>query len=120
MATNNDLSTHVLDTALGRPAAGLSFDIYRLNDGAQEHLGHFETNADGRTEGPIVPSDNFAVGVYELVFHAGPYLDRVHGARGAPRFLDDITLRFGVDDPTVHYHVPLLLSPHGYTTYRGS
>jgi len=78
------------------------------------------TNADGRTDGPILPQGKFAEGTYELVFYAGAYLDASGVPAESPRFLDEIPIRFGISDPEAHYHVPLLLSPFGYSTYRGS
>ncbi|HSF93954.1 MAG TPA: hydroxyisourate hydrolase [Thermohalobaculum sp.] len=118
--TRGYLTTHVLDTARGLPAAGMSVDLYRI-DGDQRHLVRtVTTNHDGRTDGPILPAEEFAVAVYELVFHVGAYLDRVDGPQTGPRFLDKIPLRFGASDPQMHYHVPLLVSPFAYSTYRGS
>jgi len=114
------LTTHVLDTARGLPAAGLRIDLYRLGGQARDHLASVTTNADGRTDGPILPAEGFAPGEYELVFHAGAYLDGASGAAPGPRFLGQIPIRFGIDDAEAHYHVPLLLSPYGYSTYRGS
>jgi 5-hydroxyisourate hydrolase len=113
------LTTHVLDTALGRPAAGLMIDLYRLDGEVRAHLASVRTNADGRTDAPILPAETFATGTYELVFHAGDYLDGVGIPPEAPRFLDVIPIRFGMSQEQ-HYHVPLLLSPFGYSTYRGS
>ncbi|OIP85931.1 MAG: hydroxyisourate hydrolase [Rhodobacterales bacterium CG2_30_65_12] len=113
------LTTHVLDTALGRPAAGLEIALYRIEGGTRRHLASMTTNADGRTDAPILPAEDFASGSYELVFHAGAYLDAVGVPPEAPRFLDQVPIRFGMSAP-VHYHVPLLLSPFGYCTYRGS
>jgi 5-hydroxyisourate hydrolase len=111
------LTTHVLDTARGRPAQGIAISLYRLEPGGSTLLSSAVTNADGRTDAPVLPAGSFAVGQYELVFHAGDYL----GAQDAgPRFLDDIPIRFRVSDAAAHYHVPLLLSPYGYSTYRGS
>ena len=106
------LTTHVLDTARGCPAEGLRIELRR--DGAL--LAEKVTNADGRTDGPILPEDAFATGAYELTFHAGAYL----AATGQPGgFLDVVPIRFAMDE-AAHYHVPLLLSPFGYSTYRGS
>lgn len=114
------LTTHVLDTALGRPAAGLRINLFRI-DGALRHpLAQMRTNADGRTDTPILPQDGFALGIYELVFEAGAYLDDSGAPAESPRFLDEIPIRFGISDLGAHYHVPLLLSPFGYSTYRGS
>ena len=113
------LTTHVLDTARGCPAAGLEIGLYRLDGGARRPLRTMLTNADGRTEGPILPEAEFAPGTYELVFAVGAYL-RANGQAGAePLFLDTVPIRFGMSEAT-HYHVPLLLSPYGYSTYRGS
>ena len=113
------LTTHVLDTARGCPAAGLKIALYRVTGEAREPLRMMVTNADGRTDAPILPEAEFAPGVYELEFHAGAYLDATGAPREDPRFLDVIPLRFGISEAS-HYHVPLLLSPFGYSTYRGS
>ena len=112
------LTTHVLDTARGRPAAGMRITLYAL-DGERRQLAEVVTNADGRTDGPILPEATFRTGRYELVFHVGAWLDAQGNKGAAPRFLDEVPIRFGMaaDD---HYHVPLLLSPFAYTTYRGS
>jgi 5-hydroxyisourate hydrolase len=110
------LTTHVLDTARGMPAPGLHIALYRLTDGARDLLAETMTNADGRTDTPILPQANFVIGDYEILFHAGDYLR----ATGAPdTFLDVIPLRFRMTE-AAHYHVPLLLSPFSYSTYRGS
>lgn len=110
------LTTHVLDTARGCPAAGMRIELFRLNGEAREKLVEMTTNADGRTDSPILPQANFQTGSYELVFHAGDYLRSI----GAPTdFLDVIPLRFGMAAAD-HYHVPLLLSPFSFSTYRGS
>lgn len=114
------LTTHVLDTARGTPAAGLAIALFRLDGGARHLLAEVVTNEDGRTDGPILPKDGFATGQYELVFHAGAYLRALGEALPEPLFLDEIPIRFGIDDASAHYHVPLLLSPFGYSTYRGS
>ena len=113
------LTTHVLDTARGRPGAGIPVTLYR--EGSRgEVLASAVTNADGRTDAPILPVDAFATGTYELVFACGDYLRATGQAGDDPLFLDQIPLRFGMSDPDAHYHVPLLLSPYGYSTYRGS
>lgn len=115
------LSTHVLDTARGVPAAGIALALYRLNGGARRKIAAAVTNADGRTDQPILPADKFETGVYELVFSTGDYLRGAKLAKtGATLFLDEVPIRFGIADANSHYHVPLLLSPHGYSTYRGS
>lgn len=113
------LTTHVLDTGRGCPAEGLRIELFRLEGDARTHLRRMQTNQDGRTDTPILPREDFAAGTYELLFHAGAYLDSINTPPEAPRFLDLIPIRFGMSQPT-HYHVPLLLSPFGYSTYRGS
>lgn len=111
------LTTHVLDTALGRPAAGMAIWLYRVTGNSHRKIAEVMTNADGRTDAPILPVARFTPGGYELVFHAGDYL-RGLGHAG-PLFLDQIPIRFTLAEDA-HYHVPLLLSPFGYSTYRGS
>ncbi len=113
------LTTHVLDTARGCPAAGVKIDLYRIDGDGRSHLRSLFTNADGRTDTQILPEEEFEAGTYELVFHAGAYLDETGPAQEPPRFLDLIPIRFGMAEAS-HYHVPLLLSPFGYSTYRGS
>ena len=112
------LTTHVLDTASGRPAANLKIELFRLRNDRRQLLETRTTNDDGRTDRPILPEDCFETGLYELVFHAGDYLSR-RSPLSVPNVLDVIPIRFAMLDNT-HYHVPLLLSPFGYTTYRGS
>jgi 5-hydroxyisourate hydrolase len=115
------LTTHVLDTALGKPAVGLEIDLYRLNGDDREKLKTVVTNHDGRVDGgPILIGESFVAGEYELVFKAGDYLRRLGIPLTDPAFLDVIPIRFGISDVSGHYHVPLLLSPYGYSTYRGS
>ena len=113
------LTTHVLDTARGCPAEGLGIALYRIEGGTRRLLREAVTNADGRTDGPILPEEAFETGTYELVFHCGDYLDATGAPPETPRFLDEVPLRFGMSE-AAHYHVPLLLSPFGYSTYRGS
>lgn len=113
------LTTHVLDTARGCPADGLRIVLYRHHDGTRTQLAEKTTNEDGRTDAPILPQDQFEPGSYELEFHAGDYL-RATGQDGPePLFLDIVPIRFGMPEAD-HYHVPLLLSPYGFSTYRGS
>ncbi|MEM1273921.1 MAG: hydroxyisourate hydrolase [Pseudomonadota bacterium] len=113
------LTTHVLDTARGQPATGIKIALYRVSGNSQRKIAEAETNADGRTDAPILPEGKFKTGTYELIFFAGDYL-RAAGQTGAePLFLDQIPIRFGMGEDA-HYHVPLLLSPYGYSTYRGS
>lgn len=114
------LTTHVLDTARGCPASGLRITLWRIDGDSRQKLAEVTTNDDGRTDGPILPAERFSTGRYELVFHAGDYLRRTGQQVTDPAFLEDIPVRFGIADATSHYHVPLLLSPHGYSTYRGS
>lgn len=117
------LTTHVLDTARGCPAEGLEIALYRIEGDTRTHLRTLITNDDGRTDSQILPEAEFAIGEYELIFHAGAYLDATGAQAGTPpetpRFLSTIPIRFGMSQPT-HYHVPLLISPFGYSTYRGS
>lgn len=113
------LTTHVLDTARGQPAAGMAITLYHLSGTSRRRIAQAVTNADGRTDGPILPEDAFAPGSYELVFHAGPWLRAQGLASDDILFLDDIPIRFGLNE-AAHYHVPLLLSAYGYSTYRGS
>ncbi|MEM7042313.1 MAG: hydroxyisourate hydrolase [Pseudomonadota bacterium] len=113
------LTTHVLDTARGCPAAGLDIELYRIDGEQRARLNSVTTNDDGRTDSPILPEATFETGTYELVFHAGAYLSRIDESTEKPCFLDVIPIRFGMAE-TAHYHVPLLLSPYGYSTYRGS
>ena len=108
------LSTHVLDTSLGQPAEGLVVDLHVCADGERQHLKTAATNADGR----LLMADELSPGVYELTFHAGSYFRAAGVALADPPFLDDVVVRFGVAGG--NYHVPLLLSPYGYSTYRGS
>jgi 5-hydroxyisourate hydrolase len=107
------LTTHVLDTAKGVPAHGIKIDVF---NGAQL----LKTNSDGRIDGPILEGDALKLGHYELRFHAGDYLRSTQTNLKEPLFLDLVPIRFGIADPSQHYHVPLLLSPFGYSTYRGS
>ncbi|MEM9755552.1 MAG: hydroxyisourate hydrolase [Pseudomonadota bacterium] len=113
------LTTHVLDTARGCPAAAVGIALYRVSGNSHRRIAETVTNDDGRTDAPILPEDTFKTGIYELIFSAGDYL-RGSGHSGAePLFLDQIPIRFGMPEDA-HYHVPLLLSPYGYSTYRGS
>jgi len=115
------LTTHVLDTASGKPAAGLRIELFRLGGGGRnrEKLADMRTNIDGRVDQPMLDAVHFEPGEYELLFHAGAYLDSAGIDLPDPKFLNLIPLRFGMAEDT-HYHVPLLLSPFGYSTYRGS
>lgn len=110
------LTTHVLDTASGKPAAGMKIELFRLTGDTRAHLASVTTNDDGRTDSPILPSEAFEFGDYELLFYAGEYLER---SGGTADFLNLIPIRFTMSEAT-HYHVPLLLSPYSFSTYRGS
>jgi 5-hydroxyisourate hydrolase len=112
------LTTHVLDTASGKPAAALKIELFRA--GSDAPLKTIRTNADGRADAALLDGADFTAGNYELRFHAGDYLRAQGSALPEPAFLDVIPIRFGIADPAAHYHVPLLLSPYGYSTYRGS
>ncbi len=114
------LTTHILDTAKGTPAAGIKIALYKVSGNSHRKIAETVTNADGRTDAPILPKEKFATGTYELIFFAGDYLRETGQAAEDPLFLDQIPIRFGMADAEAHYHVPLLLSPYGYSTYRGS
>jgi 5-hydroxyisourate hydrolase len=113
------LTTHVLDTHLGRPAEGLILELWSLTPEPKK-LKTTVTNADGRVDEPLLQGEYLKPGTYELRFSAGDYLSHENTAAVKPPFLDVIPIRFGISDTTQHYHVPLLLSAHGYSTYRGS
>lgn len=113
------LTTHVLDTARGRPAEGMEIVLFRLQGDQRIELARLRTNDDGRTDRQILPQADFATGIYELEFHAGAWMDATGITPESPRFLDVIPIRFGMSQDD-HYHVPLLVSPFGYSTYRGS
>ena len=114
------LTTHVLDTARGMPAEGLRIELFRIKGETRSRLIELYTNSDGRTDTKILPEDQFETGTYELVFHAGDYFNFKGQQDGEHRFLDRVVIRFGINNSAEHYHVPLLLSPFGYSTYRGS
>jgi 5-hydroxyisourate hydrolase len=115
------LSTHVLDTMNGRPAAGVKVALYRLGDGeARSLVKEVVTNADGRTDAPLLTGDEYKTGQYELVFRIGDYFRSTGAKLPQPAFLDVVPLRFGIAEADGHYHVPLLASPWSYSTYRGS
>ena len=122
------LTTHVLDTALGKPAAGVRITLYRISGQSHRKIAETVTNADGRSDAPMLAGKDLKPGRYELVFAAGDYLRATGQAAsqqdgqtaGAVLFLDEIPIRFGIADADAHYHVPLLISPFAYSTYRGS
>ena len=114
------LSTHVLDTAHGRPAQGMQIELWSLADEKPRLLKTVRTNADGRTDEPLLSAAEMQVGSYELVFYVGDYFVGKANAVGNVRFLDRVPVRFGIADANASYHVPLLVSPWAYSTYRGS
>ena len=106
------LTTHVLDTAAGKPAAGITITLHRMESGGAQKLKETITNPDGRTDEPLLAGADFQPGLYEITFSVGAYFPT--------GFLDTVPVRFRIDDPNAHYHVPLLCSPWAYSTYRGS
>ncbi len=114
------LTTHVLDTANGCPAANVRVELYRLNDDQKELIVQSVTNDDGRLDQPLLEGDTLEPGVYELLFHANEYYAALGTELPDPAFVQQVVIRFGVADATAHYHVPLLVSPWSYSTYRGS
>ena len=114
------LSTHVLDLTSGRPAAGVRIDLFAIVEGQRALIGQSVTNNEGRTAHPLLAGDAIPTGILELVFHAAEYMRAQGHALSDPPFLDEVIIRFGIADATGNYHVPLLLSPYGYSTYRGS
>ena len=117
------LTTHVLDTANGCPAARLTISLWAIAGAENANrtlLKTVQTNADGRTDEPLLTDGEFTIGVYELVFEVGQYFQQQDDSLPQPAFLDQIPIRFGIADSESHYHVPLLASPWSYSTYRGS
>jgi 5-hydroxyisourate hydrolase len=114
------LSTHVLDIARGAPAAGIAVELHRVAGGRRELVRSAVTNSDGRTSPPLVEGGRIEPGVYELTFRTADYFRASGVPLPDPPFLDEIVVRVGLADPSANYHVPLLLSPYGYSTYRGS
>ena len=114
------LTTHVLDTANGCPAAQLSIELWQMDSPQASHLKTVTTNADGRTEAPLLAESDFVTGTYELRFAVGAYFAAKVSDLPDPPFLDLVPIRFGIADTSAHYHVPLLCSPWSYSTYRGS
>ena len=107
------LTTHVLDTATGRPGAGMALELFLLEGKDWKLLKSVKTNSDGRTDAPLLEGERFRTGTYQLVFHVGAYF-------GSREFLDQVPVRFAIADASAQYHVPLLCTPWSYTTYRGS
>ena len=116
------LTTHVLDTALGKPADSLRLTVWAITNGAdiKTALKTVETNQDGRTDEPLLAGAELRPGTYELTFDVAPYFARTGALLPDPPFLDQVPVRFSVADADAHYHVPLLVSPWSYSTYRGS
>jgi 5-hydroxyisourate hydrolase len=114
------LSTHVLDTAHGRPAAGVAIALYAVTDAGRTLLAQASTNADGRCDAPLLAGDTMRAGRYELEFAAGDYFAAQGVALPEPRFVDRVTIAFGIADPAQNYHVPLVVTPWSWSTYRGS
>lgn len=112
------LTTHVLDTARGRPGAGITVELWRVDGDMPVLITTAVTNSDGRTDNPMLAGDDFVPGQYELRFHVGPYFSRQDGDSG--NLFDVVPIRFSLTDPDGHYHIPLLASAWSYTTYRGS
>lgn len=120
---NGKLTTHVLDTANGCPAEGIAIALWQIDSNpdldSKTLLKTTKTNRDGRTDDPLLSGEEFQIGIYELVFTVGNYFAK-YSKFSDPVFLDLIPIRFGINDTQVHYHVPLLVSPWSYSTYRGS
>ena len=114
------LTTHILDTVAGQPAAGVAITLFRIEGEQRDKIVTATTNDDGRCDGPILEGAAFNRGRYQLVFHTGAYLAARHDDLPEIPFLEDIVIAFGIDAADQHYHVPLLLSPYGFSTYRGS
>lgn len=114
------LTTHVLDTANGVPAAGVAIELYAIDGRTRALVNAVRTNADGRADAPLLQGDAFKTGTYELAFDIGAYFAQRGAGAADPPFLSVVTIRFTIADAGGHYHVPLLASPWSYTTYRGS
>ena len=113
------LTTHVLDVYSGKPGAGIKVELYYLKNNERERKNSIVLNQDGRTDKPLLEGSNFLNGKYELVFFVGDYFKNITNIKNIP-FLDDVVIRFGISNSKEHYHVPLLVSPWSYSTYRGS
>lgn len=114
------LTTHILDTVLGVPAAGVAIELYRVCGARLEHIVSVTTNSDGRTNSPLLQGEDFQGGAYELHFLVGAYFLEAGLELSKPLFLDRVPIRFSIASTDEHYHVPLLVSPWAYSTYRGS
>ena len=113
------LTTHVLDIYSGKPGKGIKVDLYYVENNKKEKLNSVILNNDGRTDKALIEGENFKEGKYELVFFVGDYFKKITETSEIP-FLDDVIIKFGISNATQHYHVPLLVSPWSYSTYRGS
>ena len=113
------LTTHVLDVYSGKPGKGIKVDLYSIKSGKREKLNSIILNSDGRPDKPLIEGSNFKEGQYEIIFFVGEYFKKITETPNIP-FLDDIVIRFGISNSKDHYHVPLLVSPWSYSTYRGS
>ncbi|WP_028022650.1 hydroxyisourate hydrolase [Enterovibrio calviensis] len=114
------LTTHVLDTSHGKPGSEIEIALFRVSSHGLEHVITTTTNQDGRTNEPLLEGDAFLKGKYQLQFNTANYFHRTGVALSDIPFLDDVVIRFGIDDPSAHFHVPLLVSPYSFSTYRGS
>tara|TARA_B100000686_G_scaffold59506_1_gene63939 strand:+ start:156 stop:506 length:351 start_codon:yes stop_codon:yes gene_type:complete len=113
------LTTHVLDIYSGKPGKGIKVEVYNIKDGKREKLNSLILNNDGRTDKPLIEGSAFQEGQYEIVFFVGDYFKKITETPNIP-FLDEVVIRFGISNSNEHYHVPLLVSPWSYSTYRGS
>ena len=113
------LTTHVLDIYSGKPGSGIAVDLFYINNNERIKINSLKLNSDGRSEKPLVEGEKFLEGKYELVFYVGEYFNKINNSDKIP-FLDDIVIKFGISNSKEHYHVPLLVSPWSYSTYRGS
>ena len=114
------LTTHILDAAKGLPGSDIKIELYRVEGEVTTLINTLYTNSDGRTDAPVLEGEDYVPGKYQLVFHTGPYLKKQGVELLEPAFLDDVVIRFGLAAGQEHYHVPLLISPYSYSTYRGS
>lgn len=114
------LSTHVLDTMHGRPAQGVHIELYALQGETRQRIKEATTNSDGRCDEPLLQNGQMAAGTYELIFFAGDYFAQQGVSVPEPRFVDRVVVRFGIANPNENYHVPLVVTPWTYSTYRGS
>ena len=112
------LTTHCLDTFSGKPAKGIKVDVY-LVSGKREKINSVILNSDGRSDKPLIEGSSFKEGEYELIFFVGDYFNKLTNLPKIP-FLNEVIIRFGISNPNENYHVPLLVSPWSYSTYRGS